>query len=69
MSATNGSPGGVYWILGENDMRSASVSFPCAKFLLEGFIFLSAVVSDAMGVELFFSARKAVAQVGASARH
>ena len=44
--------------------RTASVSFPLAKFLFEVFIFLSALplsaaLSDAMGVELFFVVRTA----------
>jgi hypothetical protein len=43
-------------------VRTASVCCPCAKFLLDVFVLLSgaplsAVVSDAMGVELFFLAR------------
>jgi hypothetical protein len=43
-------------------VRTASVSFPWAEFLFEVFVFLSAppfsaVVSDAMGVELFLLAR------------
>jgi hypothetical protein len=43
-------------------VRTVSVCCPCAKFLLDVFVLLSgaplsAVVSDAMGVELFFLAR------------